>query len=57
MPFLGARRKGDLFVTTVVDIPRNISAKQRELLTQLAETFDEKPHDDPSFFKRAFGSK
>jgi len=58
MPKLGVRnKKGDLLVNISVEVPRHLSARQRELLEQLAEVMKTETHDDKDgFFKKVFGS-
>jgi molecular chaperone DnaJ len=59
MPSLRGRRRGDLRVVVNVVIPRRLSARQRELLEELADSLDEDNlRADEGVFaklKRAFG--
>ncbi|MFH1282683.1 MAG: molecular chaperone DnaJ [bacterium] len=57
MPRLGTNRKGDILVTAIVDIPKNINSKQKELLAQLAESFGEEVKSQDNIFKKVFKSK
>ncbi len=43
-------RKGDLFVTVVVEVPKNLSAEQKELLCKFAESCGEKNHQKKTGF-------
>ncbi len=43
-------RKGDLMVTVVVEIPKNLSGDQKELLRKFAESCGEKNHQKQSGF-------
>jgi molecular chaperone DnaJ len=56
MPRLGARGQGDLFVRVAVDIPKNLTAKQRDLLREFAKTLGEDPANyDDTVLKKIFG--
>lgn len=46
---LGTTAKGDLVVTLIVDTPKRLSAKERELLRELAQAMGETVDDDKSF--------
>ena len=60
MPKLHGRGRGDLLVHVRVDVPRDLTAKQKELLEQLRATFtDEHDHGkkgDGGVFGKIFGS-
>jgi molecular chaperone DnaJ len=57
MPRLGARGQGEQFVRIHVDVPKNLSAKQRELLREFAQTLGEDPaHYEESVLRKIFGS-
>ena len=43
IPSLRGGGRGDQFVTVTVEIPKNLTQEQRELLTKFGETFGEKP--------------
>ena len=43
-------RKGDLMVTVVVEVPKNLSGEQKELLRKFAESCGEKNHQKKSGF-------
>lgn len=56
MPRLEARGHGDQFVKVVVDIPKDLTSKQRELLREFAKTLGENPSQyDESVLKKIFG--
>jgi molecular chaperone DnaJ len=56
MPRLGARGQGEQFVRVIVDVPRNLSAKQREVLREFAKTLGEDPAQyEDSVLKKIFG--
>src|SRR5439155_16203743 len=56
MPRLEGRGHGDQFVKVIVDIPKGLSAKQRELLRELAKTFGENPSQyDENVLRKIFG--
>ena len=53
VPVLRGRGRGDLIVHVEVQIPKKLSARQRELLEQLAAITDvDEKHDKRSFFER-----
>lgn len=43
IPHLNSGGRGDQFVTVVVETPKNLSARQKELLKQFADTLEESP--------------
>ncbi len=48
---LGSRMRGDQYVQVTVEVPKNLSKRQRELLTELDKTSDEKNYQKrKSFF-------
>lgn len=56
MPRLGARGQGDLFVRVTVDIPKDLSAKQRDLLREFAKTLGEDPSRyEDNVLRKIFG--
>jgi molecular chaperone DnaJ len=56
MPRLEARGQGDLFVKVHVDVPKDLTTKQRELLRELARSLGEDPSQyDESVLKKIFG--
>lgn len=56
MPKLGTNRKGDLLVNIEVDVPKKLTAEERELLEKLSKTMTVKDDkNDSGFFKRVFG--
>jgi molecular chaperone DnaJ len=53
MPILRSRDFGDLYVQAIVEIPRNLSKKQRELLEEFAKTENrETSPESAGFFKK-----
>jgi molecular chaperone DnaJ len=56
MPHLGSRGQGDQFVKVVVDVPKDLNAKQRDLLREFAKTLGENPAQyEDSVLKKIFG--
>jgi molecular chaperone DnaJ len=56
MPRLQGRGRGDLLVLVRVDIPRELTARQRELLEELRKSFGAEPSGDGGgVFDRIFG--
>ncbi len=56
MPRLEGRGHGDQFVKVIVDVPKTLSAKQRELLREYAKTLGEDPAQyDENVLKKIFG--
>ncbi len=56
MPRLEGRGHGDQFVKVIVDIPKELTSKQREVLRELAKTLGEDPTQyDESVLKKIFG--
>ena len=54
MPHLGStRRKGDMLVRLEIEVPRHVSARQKELLEELAKSFESEAGDD-GFLKKIF---
>jgi len=49
---LGSVYRGDVVVTVIVDTPKKLGTKERELLKQLAEAMGEQLDDDKGFFGR-----
>lgn len=50
------KRKGDLYVTTNVETPTNLSGEQKKLLRNFAETLGETPREGKEgFFSKIFG--
>lgn len=49
---LGSVYKGDVIVTVIVDTPKKLGAKERDLLKQLAQALGEDLDDDKGFFGR-----
>ena len=54
VPHLNGGGRGDQHVHVHVDIPKRLSAHQKELLNELANTFghETSPHDDKGFFDK-----
>jgi len=44
LPVFGGYGKGDLLVAVTVEVPQQLSERQRVLLTQLAEAMDDEKH-------------
>ncbi len=59
MPRLHGRGRGDLLVSVRVDVPRELTARQRELLEELRKTFhpDAEGKGDSGVFGRIFGKE
>jgi molecular chaperone DnaJ len=56
MPRLEARGQGDLFVKVIVNVPKDLTARQRELLREFAKTLGEDPSQyDESVLRKIFG--
>jgi molecular chaperone DnaJ len=56
MPKLHGRGRGDLLVHVKVDVPRELTSKQKELLEELRKSLhDEHPKGDGGVFGRMFG--
>jgi molecular chaperone DnaJ len=57
MPKLHGRGRGDLLVTVRVEVPRDLTARQRELLEELRKTFHpgEEGHEGGGVFRKIFG--
>ena len=56
MPKLDGRGQGDQFVKVIVDIPKNLTSRQRELLREYAKTLGEDPSQyDESVLRKIFG--
>lgn len=49
---LNSKNKGDLHFTVVVETPRNLNSKQKELLRELSESLDGKDEKKKSRFKK-----
>ena len=43
---LGGRGRGDQFVRIIVDVPKNLNAKQKELLKQFNDSLPNKPKNN-----------
>ncbi|MCX5786709.1 MAG: molecular chaperone DnaJ [Elusimicrobia bacterium] len=60
MPAAGLKKRGDLLVRVKVEIPHDLTPKQRELFEALAASFGETPppqhkEEEKSFFKKILG--
>jgi molecular chaperone DnaJ len=56
MPRLEGRGHGDQFVKVIVDIPKDLTPRQRELLREFAKTLGENPAQyDESVLRKIFG--
>ncbi|MBQ5801252.1 MAG: molecular chaperone DnaJ [Clostridia bacterium] len=52
---INTKRKGDLIFTVNVEVPRNLNARQKEILSEFAKTCDESNNaKKSSFFKKIF---
>lgn len=50
---LNGKTRGDYLLTVVVETPRNLNAKQKDLLSQLAASLDDKNNtEQKSFFSK-----
>lgn len=57
VPRLQRSGRGDMIVTVRVETPTNLTSEQKELLRELAATFDDTPVESrKGFFDRIFGS-
>ncbi len=52
---INSKAKGDLYVTVEVEIPRNLSKKQKDLLKELAKTFTDKNFEKKEGFMEKLG--
>ena len=52
---IGTKSKGDLYVTIEVEIPKNLSKKQKELLKEFAKTLESKNFERKSSFMEKLG--
>ncbi len=53
VPKLGSKSRGDMYVTVIVEIPKNLTGKQKELLKRFAETVTDKNLEKKtSFFQK-----
>jgi hypothetical protein len=52
---IGTKNKGDLYVTVEVEIPRNLSKKQKDLLKEFEKTLDEKNFEKKNSFLDKLG--
>jgi molecular chaperone DnaJ len=57
MPKLHGRGRGDLLVHVRVDVPRDLTARQKELLEAFQKTLHEDHAKDPGVFGRIFGKE
>ncbi len=56
VPRLGSKQRGDLLVRIIVETPRRLTAKQRELLVELAETMGDSVNTEgKGIFGKIFG--
>jgi molecular chaperone DnaJ len=56
MPRLGARGQGDQFVRVIIDTPKNLTTKQRDLLREFAKTLGEDgARYEESVLRKIFG--
>ena len=52
IPVYGGYGKGDELVTVVVEVPQEITRKQRKLITELAEAIGDEAHPQQASFLR-----
>lgn len=52
---IGTKNKGDLYVTVEVEIPRNLSKKQKELLKEFGKTLEAKNFEKKNSFMEKLG--
>ena len=50
VPRIGGKARGDLYVTVEVEIPRNLSKKQKDILKEFSKTLDAKNFEKKSSF-------
>ena len=59
LPYLHSSNRGDQFVRIIVEVPKNLSAKQKEILHQFADSSNEKNYNKQSKWwekiKKTFG--
>jgi molecular chaperone DnaJ len=54
-PVLSRHNKGDLFVKTIVDVPKTLSDQQKQALREYARSIGIKESASPNIFKKVFG--
>lgn len=55
MPYLGAKRtRGDLLIKVAIDVPKRLTPKQKELVSELSETLKVSSSDNDNIFKKFF---
>ena len=55
IPDINTKRKGDMIITVVVETPRNLNSRQKDLLREFAESLGENNNTKKqSFFKKFF---
>jgi molecular chaperone DnaJ len=60
MPKLHGRGRGDLIVQVRIDVPKELTARQKELVEELARSLDENAHNtgqSEGIFKKIFGKE
>ena len=58
LPYVNSTRKGDLYFRVNVEVPKNLSSEQKELLLKFAATCDERNHSkSKAFFDKIFKRK
>ena len=60
MPHPASRHRGDLLVRAEIEVPADLTPRQRELLEELGKTFGHEPppkeeKEEKSFFKKILG--
>lgn len=53
---IGTKNKGDLYVTIEVEIPRNLSKKQKDILKEFSKTLENKNFERKSSFMEKLGN-
>ena len=51
---VNSQRRGNMYITVIAETPRSLNKKQRELLSQLRDSFDSSNHPKWEKFKRKF---
>ena len=58
LPYVNSSKKGDLYFRVNVEVPKNLSSEQKELLMKFAATCDERNHSKgKAFFDKIFKRK
>jgi len=55
MPNVNTKRRGDLIITVTIEVPKNLSDKQKQELREFAESCGEKNNEKKTgFLKKIF---